>query len=423
MKKCLSKVSKYLMLLAFTVFTIAVSLNITSYAAGEKVTNLKQVDAGETSVKISYDAPLGANKFTIYISEYNTFPSSATVTTVSYSSKDVRIYGLNPNHTYFVKVIPTSPTGQYSFSDVITCVTDPENLQDIKHTQSTTSSVTVSWSEPLSGAQYYNIYYKPTHSSVDEIYVGSTSNKNFTVKNLADDTEYNIYVYPIRKSANGYEAVGYSRNKSYIPTVAKANKLSQIKLYRWEPGSTTASIKFTNSQKNQSGIEIEISNLSGKKIKSIKLSRYSSTAGFSLSKIKNKGFQYRFRYYVTTNTKNCYGPWTSKKVVIPFAKTTVKKNSSNSLKISWKKISGATSYSVYVAKTKDDNFKKVATVKSTSYILKNTKKRQDYYIYVKANGVKCGKKKYASVKPQYQNVTLVWYGNYKLYTYTSTCKN
>ena len=47
MKKYLSKVSKYLMLLAFTVFTIAVSLNITSYAAGEKVTNLKQVDAGK----------------------------------------------------------------------------------------------------------------------------------------------------------------------------------------------------------------------------------------------------------------------------------------------------------------------------------------------------------------------------------------
>ena len=109
-------------------------------------------------------------------------------------------------------------------------------------------------------------------------------------------------------------------------------------------------------------------------------------------------------------------------MAIPFAKVSVKKNSSNSLKISWKKVSGATSYSVYIAKTKNDKFKKVATVKSTNYILKKTKKRQDYYIYVKANGVKCGKKKYSSTKPKYQPVTLAWYGT-KVYTYSKTIAN
>lgn len=412
MKEKFLKTTKHLFALAFVAFVIAVSLNTTAFAANQKVTNLKQTGASTNSIKISWDAPLGADKFNIYISEQKDFPESATITDYSYSTSDY-IYNLNPNHTYYVKVIAISNSGtHYDFSDTIACVTAPESVGGTTHIKSTTSAVSVSWNAPISGTQYYKIYYKPSGTSIQEILAGTTTNRNYTVQGLMDDTEYSVYVYPVRKSESGFEAVGSDGYISYIPTTAKASKLSQIKLSRWDGGSTSATVSLQNDTKNQSGIEIEISSLSGKKIRSIKASRYSSSISFSLSKIKNKGFKYRLRSYVTAANKDWYGPYTSQKIAVAQPKVTATKKSNTSLKLTWKKISGAKSYSVYVAKEKNDKFKKVATVKSTSYILKKTKPYKNYYIYVKANGVKSGKKSYSSTSPVYQLVNQVSYYKY-----------
>ncbi len=412
MKEKFQKITKYLFGLAFVAFVMAVSLNMTAFAANQKVTNLKQIDAGKNSMVISWEAPLGVNKFTVYISEYKDFRENATITETSYSTTDY-IYNLNSNHTYYVKVIPVSNSStQYDFSDTIACVTAPESVSGVTHVKSTTSSVSVSWNAPISGTQYYKIYYKPTGTFLQEVFAGTTTNRTYTVQGLKDDTDYSVYVYPVRKSESGFEAVGYSSYISFIPTTAKASKLSQIKLSRWDAGSASAGVSFQNDTKNQSGIEIEISSLSGKKIRSIKAGRYASNITFSLSKIKNKGFKYRLRSYVTAANKNWYGPYTSQKVAVAQPKVTAKKKSNTSLKLTWKKISGAKSYSVYVAKEKNDKFKKVATVKSRSYILKKTKPYKDYYIYVKANGVKSGKKSYSSTSPVNQLVDNVYYYKY-----------
>lgn len=90
--------------------------------------------------------------------------------------------------------------------------------------------------------------------------------------------------------------------------------------------------------------------------------------------------------------------------------TKVRKIKDTSLKIEWNKIVGAESYSVYVAKKNTINFRKVATVKSTRYVFKKAKKSQNYYIYVKANKVKGGTKKYGSTKPQYLSIQRNRYG-------------
>lgn len=413
MKEKFLKTTKHLFALAFVAFVIAVSLNTTAFAANQKVTNLKQTHASTNSIGISWDAPLGADRFNIYISEQKDFPESATIIYYSYSTSFAYINNLNPNHTYYVKVIAISNSGtHYDFSDTIACVTAPESVSGMTHIKSTTSAVSVSWNAPISGTQYYKIYYMPSGTSIQKVLAGTTTNRNYTVQGLMDDTEYSVYVYPVRKSESGFEAVGSHGYISYIPTTAKASKLSSIKLSRWDAGSTSATVSLQNDTKNQSGIEIEISSLSGKKIRSIKASRYSSSISFSLSKIKNKGFKYRLRAYITAANKDWYGPYTSQKIAVAQPKVTAAKKSNTSLKLTWKKISGAKSYSVYVAKEKNDKFKKVATVKSTSYILKKTKPCKNYYIYVKANGVKSGKKSYSSTSPVYQQVDQVYYYKY-----------
>lgn len=67
MKEKFLKTMKHLFALAFVAFVIAVSLNTTAFAANQKVTNLKQIGASTNNIKISWDAPLGADKFSIYI--------------------------------------------------------------------------------------------------------------------------------------------------------------------------------------------------------------------------------------------------------------------------------------------------------------------------------------------------------------------
>lgn len=408
MKEGLYKVTKKILLLAFVVLTVFIGLKTTTFAATSKVTNLKQVGAHETSVSVSWDAVLGASSYTVYISEGNTFPENATITKSAYTSS-TSVYGLNPNRTYYIKVLVN---GSNTFSDTLACVTTPESTSGLIHSSSTTSSVSVSWSAPISGADYYKIYYKPNSSSMAEIYAGSTTSRTYTIKNLIDDTSYSVYVYPAKKSASGYEAVGYGAHGYYIATVAKASKLSSVKLYRWDASTSAATVSFTNNSKNQSGVQIEICSLSGKKIKTLTASKYASNISFALSSIKNKGFKYRLRTYVTANSKNCYGPYTSQKIAIARPKVTATKKSNTSLKLSWKKISGAKSYTIYVAKEKNDKFKKVATVKTTSYTLKKTKYYHYYYIYVKANGVKSGKKTYSSTEAVYAPITQVYYYKY-----------
>lgn len=409
MKTTLSKISRALFVFAFVAFIVSMGLKTNVLAANQKVTNLKQIYASTDLIEISWDAPLGAQYFTVYISEYRNFPENATITKHTYSSPEY-IFGLNPNRTYFVKVIPDNEDNiTYDFSDTITCTTSPEMTGTVTHTNSTVSSISVAWNAPISGCEYYNIFYKPAFSDMQQIFAGSTTGRSFTISKLLDDTEYNIYVYPVKKSANGFEAVGQNRTIGYLPTIAKTNKFSQFKLQRFSASSTSAALSFHNETRNQSGTEIEISTLSGKKIKRIKAGAFASNISFSLSKIKNKGFKYRLRSYVTANNKYCYGPYTKSKVVVASPKVTASKKNNSSLNLRWAKISGAKSYTVYMAKEKNDRFKKVATVKSNKYTLKKLKPYKDYYIYVKANGVKSGKKSYSSTKAVYHPITNVYY--------------
>lgn len=89
-------------------------------------------------------------------------------------------------------------------------------------------------------------------------------------------------------------------------------------------------------------------------------------------------------------------------------------NNSSRVKINFKKVKGAKSYTIYLASNKTGKYKKVGTTKKTSYVInKNFKKYKYYYVYVQANGVKINGKKYNSTKPalKYSN-----YYSFEIYT-------
>lgn len=159
------------------------------------------------------------------------------------------------------------------------------------------------------------------------------------------------------------------------------------------------------------GYEIQVLTLKDKNIKTYNMVddcsyTYDTSkwyAKFNNSSLQKKGFKVRVRAYVYDASGNMvYSDYSSAKIIIPRSTITKKKVISGKkpgLKISWKKISGAKSYTVYLSSNNGKSFKKKGTTKKSSYSIKNLKRYKDYYVYVAANGVKSGKKKYSSTKP------------------------
>lgn len=184
--------------------------------------------------------------------------------------------------------------------------------------------------------------------------------------------------------------------------------------YDWRPNvDNDVKIGWTcnkNDQYPADGWEAQISTVDGKKkLKTLKVSGVESATintTFNLKSVKNKGFSVKVRGYIQLdNGKKKYGAWSAKKVVIPQAKTSVTKKSNSSVTVKWGKITNATKYDVYVCKdvnVSNPKFKKVATVKGTSYVIKNIKTYQKYGVYVRAQ-VKYGKKTYKSAVAGYHS--------------------
>lgn len=159
------------------------------------------------------------------------------------------------------------------------------------------------------------------------------------------------------------------------------------------------------------GYEIVISNLKGSVMGTYDSSIYSdyfkwetdSKVAFiaTNSKFKTQPFKFKVRSYVYDEAQNkVYSAFSSEKVIVPRATITSKKLSNGKVKISWSKVTGAKDYSIYLSSNDGKSFKKIGTTSKKSYTIKKSIKRyKDYYVYVQANKVKCGKKKMNSTKP------------------------
>lgn len=90
-----------------------------------------------------------------------------------------------------------------------------------------------------------------------------------------------------------------------------------------------------------------------------------------------------------TGLGSYYGQKSATYRILPSKVTglSVKKKSSTSANVTWKKVTGATGYKVYMASSKNGTYKKVATVKGTSkvsYTKTKLKKNKTYYFKVVA---------------------------------------
>lgn len=143
-----------------------------------------------------------------------------------------------------------------------------------------------------------------------------------------------------------------------------------------------------DKQSGVDGYEVVLYDDKGKKVsKKTSTSCYSNYASFS--KMKDKVYTVKARSYMTWNGQKYYSSWSSI-CCLNQARVTKAKVSGNKLNIKWGKVSGATSYEVYVSTKPQSGYKKVATVSKSknSYTVKKLKgkkisSKKTYYVYVK----------------------------------------
>ena len=391
--------SKSLILLAITSIMLF-AMSITSMAATETNMNIQQTNAGDSYVEIKWQKYLGQDiHYHVELSydgvnwamqDWNTSPS-------------ITIDNLSPDSTYYVRVaVYNSYWHKKDASEDGVCVavstnqvicTKPSQGQNLKQTQATKNSISMTW-DAVAGASSYKILI---FENYDYKTVATSKTNSVTIKGLDASSNIEYYVAAV-KNVNGYEAVG-NRSKSVdMKTVPK--KVTRVAITDLYDNIKVCYYGWTSCE-NADGYQYEITSLKGKK-KYYKATTTSTSARLTTYPV-GAFTKARVRAYVEINGKKTYGPW-SNYDYNACSKDVTARRSKNGKKITlkWKKVSGVSEYRIYISTKEKKGYKKVATVSSkkssytiTKYNKKNLKKGQKYYVQLRYVG-KNGKKKVVS---------------------------
>jgi hypothetical protein len=383
---------------------VAVLLSIAipfSANAVSKVTEIKQVEATDSSVKFIWETVFG--KDVTYEIQMGNNPSElATVRDVSdFFSYETfyNAYELKAGKTYYARVRAYSGNDYGDWSDTLELVTAPKAVENFIQTDCSETTASFKW-DASEGATSYKLIERV--GDADNV-LAEVKETSCTIKGLNNKNEFknDYYVSPIRSS----ETFDAQENVDYMWDV---NGISarDLKLTPKKPNAPTIKNLWTalnlcdyavNDVPFANGYKYELYNGSGKKVKS-------GDAGSDVYVNGGEFFALRTRGYVsfTSTNKVRYGAWSDKKYFgYNFDISAKKAKNKKSIKANWKKFKGASDYTVYISKSSKGGFKKAKVTKKTSVTIKKIgkkklKKNSAYYIKVVANK-KVNKKAAASV--------------------------
>ncbi len=361
-----------------------------------KVKGLHQTKSSASSFEIAWEKDVHAKAYELQYSMDGKNWSSGTYHYTMSASK----YPLNSGQSYYVRVrgfsscypLTWAPMPGAAFSDwssTLEAVTAPGPVTHLQQTAGSSGSITVEW-KASEGANCYAVYYVAGGS---QFRAGETSKTSYTVSGLHAGTRYSIRVYPMRRSGSGYTAIGDYVSHDCFTAAPKATGLS----YRsWDTTKKTVSLEWDGiSSYLVSGYEVSLTNLAGRKAETIQA--LTSSAKLQLSSSKSQGFLFKVRAFKNVDGVPIFGDWSNTKAIVPQPKVTLKRKGNRSIQLSWVKIKGASSYTIYKSTSSGGTFKKFKTVKATSYTDVKLNKKTCYY-YVVANGVKVNGKSRKSTK-------------------------
>lgn len=349
----------------FLMMTVAL-FPITSKAAVAP-TNVRQTeatrDATGDAVTITWNAVPGVTDYYVqWCDDGVSWGDTAGKT----SSTTGAISKLDAGVSKYVRVgILDFEAKDYAWSEPIEVVTAPKatTITQLNATVATTDSLTFTWN-PCMGATSYNIL-----DYSNDVVLGTTTDTTFTWSGLAPNSLYGIKVVPVRTSKSGYAAYANTNFSALynVLTAKSAPAAPENKSYitSMDINAMTVGFYAADLSRNANGYEVEVYKMKGgKKVKTLSANNGMATNNMKVT--KDTVYKYRVRYYVTNNGQNTYGPWSNYRHFC-MQKVTGKKgsklySSDATIKLSWKKIAGASGYTVYMSTSQYGKYKKVKTL-------------------------------------------------------------
>ena len=388
--------------------------SITAQAATGTI-NITQTKARSTSITYEWEPVDGAASYSTYYIDASTYSEDLAIgewkTNSNYVANggaedtSASLNGLSSSSHYYVRVYAHKSNKQIIAKSDLLVVTTPKQVKDVTQTNATTGSVTLGWTA-IEGADGYYVY---SGNNTDSTPVATVTTNTATISGLteADYTGSKAPKYTVAafcKGAGNFSAVGYSDTSDYVYIAPDAIK--KLSLYNWTSKNNKATIRW-NYSGYATGYELQILNTKNKLVKTYTYDTWKVGQQIvKISSIKDSGLIAKIRGYKTVKNQTYYGDW-SGITCVPDAKITkLKALKKGRATIKWKKVKGASNYTIYAVMEVGKNKvvkKKVAKVskKKTSYTVKNLKKyknsyKYNTYFYVQANGVKINGKKYNS---------------------------
>lgn len=394
-------ISKFVMTFAAVfIMTLAIGMQTKAANTPAAVSGVKQTGANSSTVGLEWTALLDNGvDYEVWISSSANGKYYQRKT--STYGNDTMISDLSAGATYYVKVRAYVKDENYNtiyggYSTPLEVVTAPNSAPStIKHTKSTTSSISVSWGK-VSGANCYAVLYGKAYQDPQNYKLKYVTGTSTSLTKLSKNELYTVYVYGVRKTSNSsVKALGPGKYIRGLPvTPGKAGGINCSRYWQ-----TLSEIKVEcNQMKAADGYQWELYTSYKKKDTRVK----SVTSGLNYANIKHSALKkynfYKVRvraYCVNSSGKKYYGAWSGWKYVSPQPDIKMKSTSSG-LKTSWDKITGADRYVVYISTKQNSGYKKYCTTTKTSTTIKKCgssklKSGRKYYVYVVAQNKVGGK--------------------------------
>ena len=352
----------------------------TTYSVPE---NIKVSEIKTASYKLSWDKIPDAVSYKIYRLENNSYKLLVNIAGNNYIVGNLSQGQVN---TYKITAVykDGSKKAESDYSSEITAATTPAKVKNFKATAGS-ESVSLTW-DKIAGVDYYNIYHT---ENGEYTFLGSTSQNTFEAENLTPGATYEFsvraYIEITDSTVKGSIAsvkvhtkpmkvtsvkVSDAKTISHTLTWSKAKGATNYHIYRY----SSADQKYVLVAKT-SNLTYTFEDLSAGKTYSYKIKAVYSKSGTELS-VSDFSAVYKFAS-------------TPQKV------TELKASSvtANSVKLTWKKVSGATHYQVSVYDNAQGKFVTYGTSESNSITVKGLTSKTNLKVKVRAVRV-VGEKNY-----------------------------
>ncbi|MDE5966992.1 MAG: fibronectin type III domain-containing protein [Lachnospiraceae bacterium] len=335
----------------------------------------------ENSLSLHWAKDAASSGYQLYRStdgiEY-TLLASLTAADVSYTDSN-----LSPATLYHYRLVgttlgadgePVYPAPDQGIAlSVSTLCPAPQGLHVSAYKK---TSITLKWTACPQASSYHIEQHDPLDNSYEEIAVIPADTETYTITDLSANT---LYQFRIRCS------ITHAADESLGAPGEPLACLTQAAAPKSFAASKTTPTKITLSWNNAgtvTGYEIFRYNKKTKKYEKIKTIRESVTTSYTNKGLdKNTGYSYQIRAFRQLGDTVYYGAFSavSYAATSPTKVTALKAEAKKtSIKLRWKKVAGATGYTVYRYNTKTKKYTKIKTLKTNSYTVKNLKKNTSY---------------------------------------------